>query len=172
MDRNEFESDIKIDPSQLDVEAVNQADLFFKWAERSVEAKEHLDRMKFKLEVYEAKLVIEVRDDPGKYRIEKATIDSVAAAVKKSPKYVEARNYVIEAAKVHALLSNAVMAMEQRKRMLEVLITLHGQSYFAGPSTPRNLVQACMDAKKETTSQVNKKQGDRTRKRRKRRGTT
>ena len=55
MDRNEFQEDIKIDPSQLDVEAVRQGELFFKWAEQMVDGKEHFDRMKFKLEVVEAR---------------------------------------------------------------------------------------------------------------------
>ena len=168
MDKNEFEEDIKIDPSQLDVEAGRQGELFFKWAEQMVDAKEHLERMKFKLEVIEARLIIEVRDDPGKYRLTKPTVDSVLAAVKKSPKYMEAKNFVIEAAKVHALLSNAVMAMEQRKRMLEVLITLHGQEYFAGPSTPRNLVQACIDAKEKKIKEGEDKQKKKLRKRKKR----
>ena len=81
---------------------------------------------------------------------------------------MEAKNFVIEAAKVHALLSNAVMAMEQRKRMLEVLITLHGQEYFAGPSTPRNLVQACIDAKEKKIKEGEDKQKKKLRKRKKR----
>jgi hypothetical protein len=33
----------------------------------------------------------------------------------------------------------AVSAIEQRKSMIEALIKLHGQQYFAGPSIPRQL---------------------------------
>jgi len=44
--------------------------------------------------------------------------------------------------------------MEQRKRMLELLVTLHGQEYFAGPSVPRNLIDAWKEAKKSKAEEL------------------
>ena len=38
MDLTEFDKDKEIDPSQLDVEAVRQASLYYKWAEKAVAA--------------------------------------------------------------------------------------------------------------------------------------
>ena len=39
------------------------------------------------------------------------------------------------------MAKNAVKPFEQRKDMLETLSKLHGQSYFAGPKTPRDLTK-------------------------------
>ncbi|MCH7561604.1 MAG: hypothetical protein IIC67_09630 [Thaumarchaeota archaeon] len=170
MDHLDFAADLELDPNQLDVEAVRQGEIFYKWAEQLVNAKEHVDRMKFQLEVTEAKLNVEIRDDPAKFRIEKITEAVVKAAIVMSPRYEEKRCLYIEAQSVSALLSNAVAALEQKKRMLEVLITLHGQEYFAGPSTPRNLVQACVDAKEKRIKEGEDKQAKRSRRRKKTRG--
>lgn len=142
-DLNEFEADRRIDPSALDVECIRQADLFFKWAERSVEAKSDVDRLRLVKDVVEARLQAEVRRKPAKYRIEgRVTEAAVKAAVLKHPKFVKAHDDYLEARETSALLDSAVTALEMKKRMLESLITLHGQNYFAGPSTPRDLVKA------------------------------
>jgi len=51
MKKNEFELDLEIDVTQLDVTAATQAEKFFKWAEQSVEAKKEMDMSKFRLDV-------------------------------------------------------------------------------------------------------------------------
>lgn len=145
-DKNEFEKDRSIDPGQLDLECTQQPDLFFKWAERAVEAKKALDNAKFNLEVLEANLAIKIRRNPINYSLHKLTDTGVKTAIQNHPRYKEAYGRYLDIKGDSLLLDKAVEAMEQKKRMLEVLITLHGQEYFAGPSTPRNLVSAWKEA--------------------------
>ena len=165
MDINEFQQDKEIDPSQLDVECVKQAELFFKWAERSIEAKEEADRAKLSLEVTEAKLQIQCRKCPEDFGLTKLTESVVTAAVKCHGHYQQKARHYLEARKNAALLEKAVMAMEQRKRMLEVLITLHGQQYFAGPSTPRDLVGAYQEHQKASSERLNARRKSKARRR-------
>jgi hypothetical protein len=181
---NEYQEDIHIDPEQLDVECVRQADDFIKWAERAVKAKRHLDDMKvvlegmkFELKVVEADLSLEVRANPSIHgleeRVTEKAVESVVQTHKRMRKahndMLDAQREVAKAAEGAGLLGAAVDAMEQRKRMLEVLITLHGQSYFAGPSVPRNLPKL-YQRDLEMSQRVNVKLKSHARKRGKKRG--
>jgi hypothetical protein len=170
MDRNEFQEDQKINPEELDLEAAEQAEKFFKWAERAVEARETADQAKFTMEVLAAQLKGEAMMDPEKFGLKKTTVEAVNAAVQSWPAYTKAQQEYLEARKVSALMDQAVSAMEQRKRMIEVLVTLHGQQYFAGPSVPRNLVDAWKESQQKKEENVNKKQVSRARKRQKKEG--
>ena len=165
MDANEFTHDRTIDPSQLDMECVRQADRFFAWAERAAEAGAEVDRTKLTMEVTQARLEIECRQTPEKFGLVKITEGGIKAAVIMSDRYEDARQAHINARRESALLDAAVAAMEQKKRMIESLITLHGQSYFAGPSVPRDLVGAWLEARKGTEKAVNDKQRPLSRKR-------
>lgn len=157
MNKSEFELDLEIDPTQLDVEAGLQGELFFKWAEKSVKARKKMDQTKFQLEVLIATSGNRARMDPDSFGIQKVTEGSIDTAVKMSPEYKEAYEEWLNAKSNSALYDRAVEAMEQRKRMLEVLITLHGQQYFAGPSVPRNLAEAWKEKKKTRSNSIRKK---------------
>lgn len=166
MNDNEFQNDLKIDPEQLDVEAGMQGELFFKWAQLSIEAREEYDRAKMALEILEAELTAKAKADPERFGIIKTTDLAVSKAVLLQPKWQEANDRLIKARANSYLLEKAVLAMEQRKRMIEILVTLHGQQYFAGPSVPRNLGAAWKDVRNRREESVNEKQGKRARIRR------
>lgn len=153
--KEEFEQDRKVDPEQLDVEAAQQADLFFKWAEREVEAKIDVDRAKYNLEITDAKLATRIREDPERYDVKKVTESSIAAAVQNHPRHAAAYETFLSAKATHLMLEKAVLAMEQKKRMIEVLVTLHGQEYFAGPSVPRDLGAAWKESQQRRSERVN-----------------
>jgi hypothetical protein len=141
-EHDEFDSDKSIEPGQLDVECVRQPELFFKWAERSIGVRAEVDRLKLEMETTEAKLALEARSFPSEYGITKVSEHAISAGVTASEKFQTAAKAHLAAKYEAALYDSAVAAMEQKKRMLEVLVTLHGQEYFAGPSVPRNLVEA------------------------------
>jgi len=165
MDKNEFQQDKTIDPGQLDVECVRQAELYFKWSERAIEAHAEVDRAKLKLDITVAKLENECRRSPADFGVTKVTEGSVTAAIKDTEKYQEAFDNFYNARSNAKLLDAAVNAMEQRKRMIEMLITLHGQQYFAGPSVPRDLVGEWKKHQQAVEKSVNQSQRKRTRRR-------
>jgi hypothetical protein len=134
----QFQRDHKIDPLALDIEAAQQAERFYFWAERSVKAKAALDAL-------EAKLQKAIRLEPDKYGLEKTTEKSIEAAMKGTEEWQDAK-------KVSGIADARTKTMDMKKRMIEVLITLHGQQYFAGPSAPRDLA-AMWDAQKEEAEQ-------------------
>ncbi len=165
MDLEELEVDRSINPGELDVEATRQADLFFKWAERSVHARAELDRCKMELDTLQSKICLSIRAEPDKFGLSKPTEAAVTARVSSDDQYLKAYKRMLEAKRESALSDRAVESLEQKKRMLEVLITLHGQQYFAGPSVPRNLVEAWKEHQKGSEARVNSRQRDRLKKR-------
>ncbi len=142
MKESEFKEDLQIDPNALDVNAGEQSELYFKWAKKAVAAREAQDEAKLFLDICEAELSSRARLDPDSFGIARVTETAVLTAVRLHPKYEEAQAVHIKARKEAAILEKAVAAMEQRKRMIELLVTLHGQEYFAGPAVPRDFVEA------------------------------
>lgn len=147
MDLLEFEADRKIDPHALDIACLEQPYLFFKYAEKAIDARTAADQAKLRKEIIEAELDIKVRRNPGKYGLEKVTDPSVKAAVLRHPKYSAAMGEWLTARDTQAVLEQAVGAMEMRKRMLEALVTLHGQGYFSVPNAPRDLATAWLKSR-------------------------
>ena len=139
MDMQQFHADQKLDPTQLDLAACVQGEMFFHWAEQAVAARRQVDRAKLNLELVESQRAMEIRNEPQNYGLQKVTEAGIKEMVKVQTDYREAADHLLDARHESGLLDAAVTAMEQRKRMIEVLITLHGQQYFAGPSVPRDL---------------------------------
>jgi hypothetical protein len=165
MDMAKFEVDRQIDPSELDLAAATQADTFFYWAEQLTAARMRAEQCKHVIDLTEARVELECRQNPEKFGLVKSTEAAISSAVKASADVVSCKKEFLEAREESMLLDWAVNAMEQRKRMIEVLITLHGQQYFAGPSTPRDLVTAWQERRDTLSQSVTDRQRARSRKR-------
>lgn len=158
MNLDELEIDRRIEPDQLDVECIQQADLFFKYSLRAIEAKKEVERQEFELDTYEAKLQMQCRRSPGDFGLDNVTESGVKSAVKCHDKFHKRAMALIDAKEEMAVLQAAVTTMDMKKRMLESLITLHGQQYFAGPAIPRNIADNWNNAKKRNSETVLKLQ--------------
>lgn len=152
---NEFTEVCKIDVESLDVECARQAETFIEYAQKAIDARSVFDRAKEHVEYIEAKLQVWCWKDPSAFEIAKPTVGLVNAAVRKHKKYVAALEAQHVAREKSAILDKVVAALEIRKRMLETLVTLHGQQYFAGPAAPRNLKQHYMLQQKRRDERVN-----------------
>ena len=134
-----YEIDMSIDDSALDVECLEQPKLMMKYTAKSAQVKMERDQAKELLDVVRADMDKEIRTNPDKFGIEKLTETVVSNTILTTPAYKTAMKNFLEAKYEADVVAGAVAAIEQRKSMLEALIKLHGQSYFAGPSIPRNL---------------------------------
>lgn len=166
-DADEYRADLSVDPNALDLECLRQPETFFKYAEAAIEARHVADRAKQKLDYTEAALQIQCRNNPAAFGLAKATEGAVKAAVILHEDYDAAVKRYNDSMATVRILDKAVAAMEQKKRMLEGLITLHGQQYFAGPATPRNLPEAYAAQQAAADEASAKKQKRRARRRKK-----
>jgi len=137
-----YERDMHIDDSALDVEWLEQAQLATKWGMYYNECKEEFTRAEENVKVVRAELVALANEDPEKYLGEgiKATGANVEAFYRNHKDHKEAKERWIKAMRVMGdaeVIKNEISFT--RKAALENLVVLHGQQYFAGPRVPRNL---------------------------------
>ena len=136
-----YEKDIRIDETALDVEWLEQPKLFMKYAKHSARMAQELEREKEKLDLVRAGLDKEIRTDPEKFGIAKITETAVSNTIISHPEYKEANESYLEMKYEYDIARSAVNAMNMRKEALENLVRLHGMQYFAGPKIPRDLSQ-------------------------------
>lgn len=134
--------DMYIDETALDVEWTEQAELAAKWGALWSEAKDELMRAEENVKVIRSELILKINKYPEHYLGEgvKPTDPKVEAAYRIHPKHKRAKEKWMRALKKVQDLEIAKNEISfTRKAALENLVQLHGQSYFAGPSVPRDL---------------------------------
>ena len=151
---NDYEKDIEIDPNSLDVNWLDQAPKFWKYAKLSAEIRKRVDLAKEHLDVVRAEVDREIRSDPKLFEIDKITEAVVQNTILVTNKYKNANTAYIDAKYEFEISRAAVQAMEQRKDALENLVKLHGMSYFAGPSVPRDLSKEWEQKRKDSNSEA------------------
>jgi hypothetical protein len=137
-----YERDMFIDDSALDVEWLEQSTLATKWGMYYNDCKEEFTRSEENVKVVQAELNALVNEDPETHLGEgiKPTVANVDAFIRTHDNYKEAKERWIKA--MRAMNDAEVIKNEisfTRKAALENLVQLHGQQYFAGPRVPRNL---------------------------------
>jgi hypothetical protein len=149
-----YEQDIRIDNSALDVEWLEQAALFMKYARHSAQTMRDLDEAKQALDVVKAELDLDIREHPEEHNVSKVTEGAIQSAIILSEKYKKSFKVYLESKFENDMASKAINAMNQRKEALENLVRLHSQSYFAGPKIPRDLAWERDQKQKKANAQV------------------
>jgi len=139
MGRLDYEKDMMIDEMALDVECLNQPRLMMFYAEEAAKVRGALDSAKEGLDIIEAETDAEIRKDPEKFGISKITEAAIKGAITLDADCQEARRKFLNLKMEADLVSAAQRALDARKKMLELLVQLHGQQYFAGPKVPRDI---------------------------------
>ena len=147
-----YADDMKIDASGLDIECLDQPALMLKYAEIAAEKEQALDDAKEALEFCTSELDMEIRNFPEKFGVAKVTDNSVKAAIPLQEDYKTAMSNMIRAKFEYKVASGAAKAVDARKTMLETLVKLHGQQYFAGPSVPRDIAKEWEAKQTQNTS--------------------
>lgn len=153
---NNYEKDMYIDHDALEVECLDQPAKMVKYSTMLAEARRDRDQAKETLELEYAKIDKHVRTDPQSFNLEKATEGAIRGAVLQDKRYIQAQNIYNDANYEVGVLQGVVAALEQRKSMIEGLIKLHGQQYFAGPHVPHDINELREQKQQRTNSRINK----------------
>jgi hypothetical protein len=150
-----YEEDIRIDETALEIEWLEQPALFMKYSRHAAQMSRELDEVKQNLDIVKAECDRDVRENPDKYNIAKVTEGSVTSAILTSKKYKDAQKDYMDAKFEYDMAQGAVRAFDQRKTALENIVRLHGQQYFAGPKVPRDITY--QRQQKEQSAEVDRK---------------
>lgn len=134
-----YEKDVEIDETALDVEWLQQPRLMLKYGNYAAQKRQEMDLAKENLDVVKAQLDKDIRAIPGDYGIGKLTESAIQSAILTQEEYQEANQAYIKAKYEYDMAITAVRAIDQKKTALENLVRLYGQQYFAGPKVPRDL---------------------------------
>jgi len=134
-----YNDDIQIDETSLDVEWLLQPGLMMKYARHAAQMELELDRLKETLDVTKAEVDNAIRNDPEAFGISRVTEAAINGAITLHSDYREASDKYLQAKFEFNMAKMALRAFEQRKEALENLVKLNGQQYFAGPKVPRDL---------------------------------
>ena len=143
---------LDIELNRLDDECRQQPSRYMEAAEGLAKARRTLEKAKAWLDVTRAEIDKEIRENPEKFGITKMTETVITNAILLDPRYDKEVQYIIECKHEVDVHLATVTALDHRKKSLENLVFLHGQSYFASP--------------KNSEEAVNKEGGDRKKDRR------
>lgn len=136
----DYERDLYIDESALDVEWLDQPMLMMRYSKELSKAEREVARLKEKQAVVKAEFDRDIRLVPESFDVKgKITEAVVSNTILFQKEYKEVTTELIEAQYELSMLKGAVNAIHQRKDALQDLVRLHGQRYFAGPSVPRDI---------------------------------
>jgi len=149
----DYEKDLKIDDSMLEVEWLGQAELFMRWAEYKADCDATVRKLKEGLETLRAEIASHIRQNPTELPGGKVTVDAVKEHIQMDEQYIDALTELEEATHDADIAKSAVMAFQMRKDALENLVKLIGQQYFAGPTAPHDakFIKEAREKKDEQT---------------------
>lgn len=136
----DFESDMAIDPSALDVEWIEQPVLFMKYSRMHTMAVRRAKRKSERVKTKRSELVKEAR-----IRGEAKNAQDVEAYYRMHPVYKELKKECIDAEYEAEMLGCAIFALHQRKATLENMVRLLAAEYFAPPQGGRNITKEWED---------------------------
>ena len=165
--------DKQIDPDALDVEWLDQTNLFYKYSDALNQAMDEkndqkvtVDEKKEEFEILKAKIELEIRSAPEDFDLEKVTDASVKAALLMDDRYQQAMENLYEEkrtlneiqSRVNKLYTD-VTTISEKKVSLQEIGKLLTQQYFCAPTVPRDLTQEWKRKQdyKQTQSQAREK---------------
>jgi len=155
-----YEEEMIIDETALDVEWVEQARLSLKYGRHWAECKNELTLAEENIKLVRSELIKEVNEDPEGCLGEgiKPTAPVVEAYYRNHKRHKAAKQEWVEAMFEANVAEIAYKEVSwTREAALENLVKLHGQQYFAGPAVPRNLTEEMEQRKKKLNKRVGAK---------------
>jgi hypothetical protein len=145
-----YEEDIRIETSALDLEWLDQASLALKYGRHLTNLKNQQRQLEELKKITRSSLVLEVnRNSETLIGKKSPNAGDIEAYYRSDQKY---QDVVSELNDAIAETEYAEIAYQQiswtRKAALENLVKLHGMEYFAGPSVPRDLTKEWQDREK------------------------
>jgi hypothetical protein len=171
--RLNYKDDVKIDPTSLELEWMDQAELAVTYGKEWSTLKKKVALLDEEIKVVRSELVREAWEFPEKcLKQSKATAQTVEAYYRNDKKHKRLKQEWIEAQEELDLVEVAKNEIAfTRKSALENLVKLYVSDYFAGPNVPRNLEEVRKNRDQQrsdaTRTQVKVKRKDKDKKKNK-----
>lgn len=150
-----------IDPDRLDAEWLEMSRFARRAGAAEADARHAHAKIKTRLDVCEATLIVDIKRNPTKYGVEKPTEKLVEALVVLSPEYQELVDKLHEAQRMLDLCRTDVTACVDRRKALERLVELLSINYFATaePRAATGTARETMDARRRRAVRTEPNEG-------------
>lgn len=137
----DYRQDVKVDTGALDVEWAEHPEKCLFYIEQLAELRKQARLDEEEVKTTRSELILEANEDPvGCCGKEKPNAADIEAYYRNDDGYKAAKETAIKAADAALVAEDMKNLMTYTKtKALEQLVNLHSQSYFIGPTTPRNL---------------------------------
>jgi len=155
-----YENDVYIDDTALDLEWLDQAGIAIKYGKHWAECKEKFTQAEERIKVVRSELSRDVNNDPDGCLGAgiKPTGPNIESYYRTHKDHIAAKEEWIQ---LGFEMNMAEIAYKEisytRKAALENLVKLHGQQYFAGPSVPRDINEEREMKQKKVNSGIGSK---------------
>lgn len=130
--------DTKVTQSSIEWEWFRQSHLFWEYSKLEAKADEEKGDAKLELDILEAELEYEIRDDPNKFRLEESFKEAeVKAAIKRSKRWKKARKELLKKTRIAKEMAGVVRSLEHKKRSLEKLSDRQQAGIYSEPRAPK-----------------------------------
>jgi hypothetical protein len=126
---------IRVNKHRLDEEAENHAELTYNEAVNLILLKEEIEVLERGYKKKKAEKFIQVKKDPIMFNLDSASDKTVEALLMNDPELIRMEDVLRTYEKELAIRTAFLSALNARKSMINDLVTLHGQSYFAKTQT-------------------------------------
>lgn len=147
----ELQGLVSIDELALDKECVRLPSDYLKCAHHAADCRRDAAEAINRVKVTEADLSKQIRENPGKFGLEKITESAINNLVLGAPIYQKAQAEQREAAYNSDLADVAVRSMDHKKSALKMLVDLHVMGYSANIKVSGNGRQAMEEQSKRET---------------------
>ena len=161
----DYAKDMIIDPEALDIENLTQADLEREYIEQLSDLRKEKEYAHEEVKTVRSELIRDAFEDPekccNKVDGKPPTAPQVEAYYRTHEKYKNAKQELIEAEDAYLVAQDMKDNIHfTRSKAIDNLVRLHAQSYFEGPTVPRNLLDEFKhknEKKEELAGKRNKK---------------
>lgn len=154
--RNDDDFSFDVDRNRLDDEWVKQPSNVKEASDRLAEAKRDLALSKRKLEVLEAEVALEIRENPEKFGLTKVTEKSVESAVISDSRIEKAKQEGIRLDYEYDIYKGFCLSLEHKKKALEDLVFLWSREFYSTPKAPEIAKEKMEEAKRKAAFGKNK----------------
>ena len=138
------------DKDDLVGEWTKQPGYFYEYAVRLADSRKAYAEVKAELDLVEADIDMDIREDPAKYGIAKVTEALISNTIKRQKDYRDKQKALIQAKHTMDELDAAVRALEHKKAAIEGLVTLRMAEYYSEPKIPKDHREATQDRERST----------------------
>lgn len=151
----DFERDIQVVISRLELEWVRQPQLVWQYGKLAADAKDEVSRIENEISMHEAEVAANVRRKPELHGLppDKVTDKNIKYAIELDAGFQRLNRQLRIAKKNYDIIERAVTAIDHKKRALEHLVKLLSMDYFSGPSVPHKVTTEVRDRLRDAQSE-------------------